>query len=238
MIADISIETVIMLVAIAVIAALIGFVVGKFFGSSRKEMVALRREVDQRHQELRQYRKKVKAHLNRTAGLFVTMAGSYKELYDHLSQTYEQLAQDDAKNLFKAHLAQLMLSGSDNKPKPQEQDDVRDAADAVQAGLQSGQPVSGVAHILPDGKGELSAAGTDASVMQSGQTEKAEDMSVRDEKQLTESSAAAVDSTVSAMAVPVTAEETDVAAEETAVSSPELSDTAETAEKSPASGKV
>jgi hypothetical protein len=83
--------------ALAVIfAALIGFAIGRRQspgGSAQLKELENRHEEElaQKQLELEAYQQKVHNHYNKTANLFKDMAGSYKELFDHLSVGYEQL---------------------------------------------------------------------------------------------------------------------------------------------------
>lgn len=77
--------------------------------TKEQEMEAALR--DQR-QELETYRKDVEAHFDRTATLFVSMAGSYKGLFEHLSDGYEKLSTGSARELFQQRVDALLIGNA------------------------------------------------------------------------------------------------------------------------------
>lgn len=121
------------LFALAVIfAGLIGFAIGRRQspgGSAQlKEMEDLHeQELAQKQLELEAYQQKVHDHYNKTANLFKDMAGSYKELFDHLSVGYEQLGNYSDQRVLPER-AGALLDGPDTQPKsdfmnPKDQDE-------------------------------------------------------------------------------------------------------------------
>lgn len=83
-------------IVIAIIAALLGFALGRRQapGSDHqmKEIAeSYDRQLADKQAELDAYKQKVHAHYDKTAQAFKDMAGSYKELFDHLSHGYEEL---------------------------------------------------------------------------------------------------------------------------------------------------
>ena len=69
-----------------VLAALIGFLAGRSGGkSAKKKLDELETELARKGGELEEYKRRVDSHFDRSAELFVSMAGSYKSLFEHLS---------------------------------------------------------------------------------------------------------------------------------------------------------
>lgn len=104
-----------------IFAALIGFALGRRQspgGSAQlKEMEDLHeQELAQKQLELEAYQQKVHDHYNKTANLFKDMAGSYRELFDHLSVGYEQLG-DHSDQRVLPERAGALLDGPDTQPK-------------------------------------------------------------------------------------------------------------------------
>jgi len=122
----------------AVVALFFGFLVGRFAGGSRKKADQLAAELEEKKEETERYRRQVDEHFDKTATLFVSMAGSYKELFDHLSSGYEQLSDKSARDLFRERV-DAMLVGSALEHKMIEDEDSQSpaeeghAADAVAA---------------------------------------------------------------------------------------------------------
>lgn len=92
------IEIIALLIVVTIAAALIGFFIGRRMNVDNREIV---RQITEEHEqqlihkqaEIDSYRDKVHQHFDKTAGLFVNMAGSYRELFDHLSAGYDQLGE-------------------------------------------------------------------------------------------------------------------------------------------------
>lgn len=104
-----------------IFAALMGFALGRRQspgGSAQlKEMEDLHeQELAQKQLELEAYQQKVHDHYNKTANLFKDMAGSYRELFDHLSVGYEQLG-DHSDQRVLPERAGALLDGPDTQPK-------------------------------------------------------------------------------------------------------------------------
>lgn len=97
--------------AVAVVAALIGFLVGRIGAGSKSRVSGLEAEVARQQNELSGYKREVEAHFDKTAGLFVSMAGSYKELIEHLSSSYHKLGENGSRELFRDRVNNLLVSG-------------------------------------------------------------------------------------------------------------------------------
>ncbi len=129
----------------AVIAAVIGFFVGRTFGNSKRHIAMLEEEVKQHKETLAHYKQDVKEHFDHTATLFVSMAGSYKELFEHLSKGYESLADGSVRDMLKARFDTLLQdvgaqnADTDSTPSNIQADSqtvvVTDVVAAVEEGL-------------------------------------------------------------------------------------------------------
>jgi len=100
-------------IAIAAAALAAGAAGGFFIGRSRSQAVervrALESEVARQQAELAGYRQDVEAHFDKTASLFVDMAGSYKAVFEHLATDYERLSDGTARERLKARIGALLL---------------------------------------------------------------------------------------------------------------------------------
>lgn len=112
---------------IAAAAALLAGLAGFYIGRSRPDpathaaearIQALEAEIGQRKAELDRkqaeldgYRGAVDTHFDKTATLFVEMAGSYRNLFQHLSSDYERLSSGSDGERFKARISALLLEG-------------------------------------------------------------------------------------------------------------------------------
>lgn len=104
-----------------IFAALIGFALGR---RQAPGGTAQLKEIEEQHEqelaqkqlELEAYQEQVHQHYNKTANLFKDMAGSYKELFDHLSVGYEQLG-DLSEQRVLPERAGALLDGPDTQPR-------------------------------------------------------------------------------------------------------------------------
>ncbi len=106
---------VVALVAVAV-AAVVGYFVGRSGHAGAQDRIAeLETEVKRGKEEFVEYKKDVETHFDKSASLFVDMAGSYKALFEHLSSDYEKLSEGSARELFKERVAALLMDGEPPK---------------------------------------------------------------------------------------------------------------------------
>lgn len=89
-----------MWLAIALLMGILGFLLGRFAESRSGRVKAMQAELDARKKELADYRNEVSRHFSKTAALFSTLTGTYRNLYHHLAEGCERLAEVPAKNLF------------------------------------------------------------------------------------------------------------------------------------------
>lgn len=130
------------------IAAVIGFLAGRR-NSGRERVEELEATVERQKEELKRYKDEVAGHFDKTATLFVSMAGSYKELFEHLSSGYEQLATGSARELFQQRVDALLLgTGRAAAARP------ADAAAALAAAA-GAAGVAGAAGLVGDEPGRV-----------------------------------------------------------------------------------
>lgn len=110
----------VVVVMVAVIAGVIGFFAGRQTAGSKEQVDELEAALGREKAALADYRDKVDAHFDKTAGLFVSMAGSYKDLFEHLSAGYEHLAPDASRALFKDRVSALLLESRAPEAMPVE----------------------------------------------------------------------------------------------------------------------
>lgn len=92
-----------------VIALVLGFLIGRYAGGPRKKADQLAAELEREKEAAASYRKAVGTHFDETATLFVSMAGSYKALFQHLSSGYEKLSDGSARDLFGDRVHSMLL---------------------------------------------------------------------------------------------------------------------------------
>lgn len=122
-------------ISAVIIAALIGFFIGRQFGAGRSRIDELEAELSRKKDEADRYRDEVAAHFDQSATLFVSMAGSYKALFEHLSAGYETLAPASSRERFQQRVEALQVGDgsapeADGRPAA---DDYRDRPAASRA---------------------------------------------------------------------------------------------------------
>lgn len=98
-------------VTAVVTAAVVGFVFGRISGGGKARVASLEAEVSRQKEQLSGYKRDVESHFDRTATLVASMAGSYKDLFEHLSAGYEQLSSGSARQLFRDRVVALLVGG-------------------------------------------------------------------------------------------------------------------------------
>lgn len=98
------------LIVVALVALLIGMLIGRFVGGARKKADQMAAELQAERDRAAEYRQSVDAHFDKTATLFVSMAGSYKELFDHLSSGYEKLSDKSSRELFRERVDSMLTT--------------------------------------------------------------------------------------------------------------------------------
>ena len=134
-------------ISAVVIVGIIAFFIGRKTAGTRERIDALEAELDRKQQEVAGYRKEVEAHFDKTATLFVSMAGSYKELFEHLSTDYEKLSTGSARELFQQRVDALLIANAR-------------AADKDAAKLLGGAAAAGAAATAAEGEGDQTASTT------------------------------------------------------------------------------
>ncbi|TVO67916.1 YhcB family protein [Denitromonas ohlonensis] len=103
-------------VGVGLVTLVLGFMLGRIFSGNKSRMVELQMELDRAQTELTDYKQDVEAHFDKTASLFVSMAGSYKDLFDHLSSGSERISAGPARKRFRERVdAMLLGEGADTK---------------------------------------------------------------------------------------------------------------------------
>lgn len=73
------------------VAAVVGFFVGRHFSGGSVEKKRLAEELEAKQEELDAFRNKVSSHFEKTADLFNQVSDSYQSLYDHMASSSSQL---------------------------------------------------------------------------------------------------------------------------------------------------
>jgi uncharacterized membrane-anchored protein YhcB (DUF1043 family) len=95
-------------ISAVVIVGVIAFFVGRSSAGTKGRIDELEAELARKGEEAERYRKEVDAHFDKTATLFVSMAGSYKELFEHLSAGYDKLSGASARERFQERVDALL----------------------------------------------------------------------------------------------------------------------------------
>ncbi|MBV2264628.1 MAG: YhcB family protein [Thauera sp.] len=95
-------------ISAVVIVGVIAFFVGRSTAGTKGRIDELEAELARKVEEAERYRKEVDAHFDKTATLFVSMAGSYKELFEHLSAGYDQRSGASARERFQERVDALL----------------------------------------------------------------------------------------------------------------------------------
>jgi hypothetical protein len=129
-----SVETWMITLIAVIFAALLGYALGKKQRPGGQDQLNSlqqehQKELEQKQLELEAYQQSVHEHYDQTASLFKDMAGSYKDLFDHLSTGYEQLGNYSDKRVLPER-AGALLDGPDTQSSqdmnfmhPQSQDE-------------------------------------------------------------------------------------------------------------------
>jgi len=97
-------------IVLVLVAAGLGFFFGRARSGGMKERLREAEEaLGRKDSEIAAYRREVDAHFDKTASLFVSMAGSYKDLFEHLSSGYEKLSEGSSRDLFRERVATLLI---------------------------------------------------------------------------------------------------------------------------------
>jgi len=137
-------QTLLLIGGLAVfIAALIGFVVGRSpIGGKTKRVAALEAEVSRQQDEIAGYKRDVESHFDKTATLVASMAGSYKDLFEHLSSGYEHLSSGSARQLFRDRVVGLLVGNAGGPPATDVTPSDKVSAALIAAGAQPLEPSS------------------------------------------------------------------------------------------------
>lgn len=98
-----------LIIAIALTAAaVIGFYVGRHTAPGKRQVDSLQEELEQNRRQMADYRQSVNRHFEKTATLFTNMAGSYRDLYDHLRESYGTLTDTPGRPLLPERAGALL----------------------------------------------------------------------------------------------------------------------------------
>lgn len=113
-------------IVLVLAAAGLGFFFGRVSASGMKDRLREAEDaLGRKDSEMAAYKREVDAHFDKSATLFVSMAGSYKALFEHLSSGYEQLSDGSSRDLFRERVATLLIDA----PREAEADNAPEAVD-------------------------------------------------------------------------------------------------------------
>ena len=111
---------ILLVVVIVIGVGVTAFFLGRWAEGRSGRVKAMEVELEARKKELEEYRAEVTRHFDRTGTLFATLTGSYRDLYHHLAQGCEKLAEIPSEKLFPGTPAEL------EGARPVEEDAVAD----------------------------------------------------------------------------------------------------------------
>lgn len=142
-----------------VIVGVVAFFIGRGTAGTKARIDELEAELSTRQAEVEGYRKEVEQHFDKTATLFVSMAGSYKELFEHLSSGYEKLSTGSARELFQQRVDALLIGSARGASSGDEAGKLLAGGAAAAA---AGAATADAATSAPAAAGETSEAGVTA----------------------------------------------------------------------------
>lgn len=99
-------------ISAVVLVGVVAFFIGRSTAGTKARIDELEAELSSKRAEVEGYRKEVEQHFDKTATLFVSMAGSYKEMFEHLSSGYEKLSTGSARELFQQRVDSLLIGSA------------------------------------------------------------------------------------------------------------------------------
>lgn len=99
-------------ISAVVLVGVVAFFIGRSTAGTKSRIDELEAELSSKKAEVEGYRKEVEQHLDKTATLFVSMAGSYKEMFEHVSSGYEKLSTGSARELFQQRVDALLIGAA------------------------------------------------------------------------------------------------------------------------------
>ena len=96
-------------ISAVVLVGVVAFFIGRSTAGTKARIDELEAELRSKKAEVEGYRKEVEQHLDKTATLFVSMAGAYKEMFEHVSSGYEKLSSGSARELFQQRVDALLI---------------------------------------------------------------------------------------------------------------------------------
>ena len=144
-------------ISAVVIVGVVAFFIGRSTAGTKDRIDELEAELSSKKAEVEGYRKEVEQHLDKTATLFVSMAGSYKEMFEHVSSGYEKLSTGSARELFQQRVDALLIGAGRSAG---EGGDAGNLLGAAAAGVAGAASVAGVTSAAV--AGAATAPGTEA----------------------------------------------------------------------------
>lgn len=168
-------------ISAVIVAALIGFFVGRRFGAGKARIDELEAELGRQQDEVDRYRAEVAAHFDQTSTLFVSMADSYKALSEHLSAGYEKLSSAPSRAPFRQHIEAFQVLGEGSAPEPDGRPGADDRRDGAAASRAAAAAAAGAATIAAGAAmgGGIGAEGEDGGYGENGEGDEGEAVPVR-----------------------------------------------------------
>ena len=106
---------------LAVVLAAAGFWAGRVTSPDRREVEVLRRRLDSTQAELQKVREQVNGHFRQSARLFGSLAQDYRALYEHFSETAQELGftENETRVLLEPADQHLLGANRSHDPEPE-----------------------------------------------------------------------------------------------------------------------
>lgn len=126
-------DTLVMIIAAAAVAMIIGFLIGKSVGSSSSQGSAAKRA----QKELDDYKAAVSEHFGKTADLVDNLTESYKEVFEHLGSSARTLLSEEEVNKHIASRAEKAVTltyaeNADTQNTAENDNPMQQAQEAIQ----------------------------------------------------------------------------------------------------------
>ncbi len=116
------------LASMLAVGVLVGFFIGRSKGdTSAPKVQELEESIAQANQEMQEYRGQVTGHFEKTANLFNQLTNDYREVYEHLAKSSEQLCGDQVAKLKGLTAETKVLEGEGEKVETQATETKNDA---------------------------------------------------------------------------------------------------------------
>lgn len=158
-------------ISAVVLVGVVAFFIGRSTAGTKGRIDELEAELSSKKAEAEGYRKEVEQHLDKTATLFVAMAGSYKDMFEHVSSGYEKLSTGSARELFQQRVDALLIGSARSTGAADDAGKLLGGAAAAGAGVAAAAAAAAVTAADTDAAQAETDAQADTSAAAEGNAE-------------------------------------------------------------------